>query len=620
MKPGLYQNGRVSDTKPCEYFRFPQEFCEKMRELNKPVAVKDLTFHKMRFLRQPKQPVPEVASKSRRRDQKREEEELQELSAFFSHKKPHGMPVLDRGQRASVDRPSSVLESNNSAFTMQAHDQRCRVEEYPQSLTIPSNHSRLRRMGIENAAGLMSSAHSSVGMITDSKHHSSCQPTDRSPGTESIRKTIAETGIFRNTGIIFDPYASEDGEACESLPTGERGTVATPNLPRKEHMKPSIVRYRDQGTMVAEVINDERGSESVDCVPKEDRAVQAPPLGHQSPSPPNNQIQSRESPAQDTTPNNRSPFQNEPAENVEKEDHTGQNALLAAGPPVRPDAPKSSLISRLEAIVSMPPPPRPPISHPQGVRRGKEFQSGVTDTFRPYHMPTPLVKASPIPFLAPTLTDQAVIVPPTIANQPADLADSVTNQPARVLTTVDADIWPTPRPLRSSPPPLHPQITGSAAPVYLFDDLGEACPSSVPAPFTGPETPHVSDGYSVQASMRDYIAKIEEQVLRHPAPDDPDAVLDENILTGCPESLADRTSGNLHTWTEGHQFTRPSSPRVDYREQHLPHEDCQYDTEQGPGLSIDYVQRMPDWRQSTPIVEETEEGLDMTLFWRPNQF
>ncbi|KAF3060923.1 hypothetical protein GL218_03413 [Daldinia childiae] len=74
LKPGLFDNGRASKKQP----------------------ISDLTFSDMQFLkRQNRHVQPKVSSKSRLREKRREDREMEEVSTFFlSHKADRGTPGL----------------------------------------------------------------------------------------------------------------------------------------------------------------------------------------------------------------------------------------------------------------------------------------------------------------------------------------------------------------------------------------------------------------------------------------------------------------------------------------------------------------------------------------------
>lgn len=624
MKPGLYQNGRVSVAKP----------------------LTDLIFHEMRFLSQPKQPVPEPALKSHRRGKRREEEELEKLSTYFSHRKPVDMPINERERRSNTSRLSSVPRSDNLGVVGRLRN-RQQVSGHPRPRDIPSKHTHLnrentvlysanemasqQRLGSNHAADLTASTRSSLGLVANSKHHSPSQPTEQSQGEESIRIAMAKTGIFKNTGIEFDPNASDGVETLASLPARTHGPVRSIDSLRKAHLGPLIVRYRDQGTMVAEQVNDERDWQSINPMPGGNKTIMAP-TRCEAPNLPNNRTCPRDSPTRRITPGKNSVFHTETVKNAGEDDQTIPNAQRIPERPGRPDAPEPCLVNRHEAMARMPPPPRPPVDHPQGDCWESDLLSGWENASGTYirhgagigdanHMSMPSVEASLIASLAPALRDQAGMIVPMNASLSAGFERSTTYESAQVISAVDSDTWPTPTAIRNSNPSFYPRIAGNATEAPLFDSQGQNYFSSLHEPPISSEKPHLSQGYDAQSSMRDYITKIEEEVLLRAGSKSPDDATNASLLAGCPEHSVNRMSRDMNALSESHQCSRSSS-RLNCREQGQPFENTQFVMEEGFAFSTGYRQLMPDWRQPTPVADnmDNDEQVDMIQFWRPSQF
>ncbi|KAI0016468.1 hypothetical protein F4780DRAFT_677675 [Xylariomycetidae sp. FL0641] len=238
LKPGLFDNGRVSKKQP----------------------IPDLAFSEMQFLKQQKrrETQPKTLSKKRLKEKQRESRELEEVSSFFLPPKPDVKPrnpatATGRGRRRSLassvwsshkgvrDAPKTIGFSPSRTdlplicepAPSQSEGGTAQILEIPRSKTAPH---------LESSKATTYFTWSRSGRSHSPTAHSLTPPGARSSSNvsdaaltmtpEAIRRALVATGIYRNTGI--HPYDatmewSDDGD------TAHYGSVADTSL-KEDHV------------------------------------------------------------------------------------------------------------------------------------------------------------------------------------------------------------------------------------------------------------------------------------------------------------------------------------------------------------------------------------------------
>lgn len=234
------------------------------------VAVTDLTFHEMAFLKQPRR-EPQKKSLSRRRESEkgRDEREREEISAFFLRKNlPDRYDAQGKKQPpvsglSSLDGRTGVTSNNNFGHNPGAK----RTPESTRAESVArarDKQQRVYREGSRTSTYMTwSTSHRSPGLEYNSPNgveedtERGNSEHGRSSTPMHVREAFARSGIFNNTGISYLPVSRQEGEgpginfkdgfigaespSVEDAPAQVCG--AFPSEPAR------IVRYQDRGTM-----------------------------------------------------------------------------------------------------------------------------------------------------------------------------------------------------------------------------------------------------------------------------------------------------------------------------------------------------------------------------------
>ncbi|KAL0766276.1 hypothetical protein CaCOL14_011474 [Colletotrichum acutatum] len=237
LTPGLFQNGRVSSTKP----------------------VGDLAYNSMGSVEQPQSREPSWQRQQRleAKARQRRETELVEVSAFLRRKKTPttGHPDTSRertrdgyeGQKLSDKLPEDVQawgdRLSTRSITMSdslRDDQRYHI--YDKTYVAPARHVRSS-----------SRATTYVTWATGGNHQTSlpCNSFDRhhSSTPEPIREALRETGVFDGAGTKRNTHVSSN-DSCrrrqEVHPAAESKNFEA------SLEQPMIIRYLDKGVMTTD--------------------------------------------------------------------------------------------------------------------------------------------------------------------------------------------------------------------------------------------------------------------------------------------------------------------------------------------------------------------------------
>ncbi|KAI1454349.1 hypothetical protein F4805DRAFT_323600 [Annulohypoxylon moriforme] len=255
LRPGLFENGRTSKKQP----------------------ISDLAFSGMQFLRhQKRNPQPKPLSKSRLREKRREDRELEEVSSFFL---PHGPDRNNRTPRGHIP---------NSGNNHQDMDYQAR--QFPstrfQEVSVPSSSDHLLdpspvRISRPRDDTVGKISPKPYGYIDDGKdsgkstayftwsatHHSphvSRRADSSSPDLsgsawtttpEGVRRDLIATGIYRDTGIpLYDDHLAEQNIKRRKMNVkiiSARRVDPEDNIHSSHHEfnGPQKVQYRDQAVM-----------------------------------------------------------------------------------------------------------------------------------------------------------------------------------------------------------------------------------------------------------------------------------------------------------------------------------------------------------------------------------
>ncbi|KAI1414837.1 hypothetical protein F5Y13DRAFT_178691 [Hypoxylon sp. FL1857] len=254
LKPGLFDNGRVSKKQP----------------------ISDLAFSKMQFLKHQKRDTqPKPLSKSRLREKQREGREIEEVSSFFLPLATNGNTRKSRTHdpRRRYDHQSLGRQGEQLPYTHGQEPPRSVLSDHcPNSERIRMSQGREETieapsLGPRGSINDGKESGKSTAYFTWSSSRHSPQPSRKKNGSasdvsnsvwtttpEPIRRDLIATGIYRNTGVpLYDDHLTEQTMArttetkmpdirCAELEDNVRNA-------HKELMGLQKVRYRDQGIM-----------------------------------------------------------------------------------------------------------------------------------------------------------------------------------------------------------------------------------------------------------------------------------------------------------------------------------------------------------------------------------
>ncbi|KAI1209107.1 uncharacterized protein F4807DRAFT_110381 [Annulohypoxylon truncatum] len=255
LKPGLFENGRTSKKQP----------------------ISDLAFSEMQFLKhQKRNPQPKPLSKSRLREKRREDREMEEVSSFFL---PHGTDKNNRapkphdtgsrndhhGMGYQADQFSSTRLQGKSSLSSSDH---CL---YSAPVHVSQPRGEAAETFSPNTRGCIDGGKDSGKSTTyftwsDSRHSPQVSRRANSsspdvPGSvwtttpERIRRDLIATGIYRDTGIpLYDDRLAErttgDWKMNAHVPIAHRvESEDRIRSPRHGLNGSQKVKYRDQAIM-----------------------------------------------------------------------------------------------------------------------------------------------------------------------------------------------------------------------------------------------------------------------------------------------------------------------------------------------------------------------------------
>lgn len=224
------------------------------------LAVTDLTFHDMAFLKQPRrEPQKKVLTRRRESERKRDEREREEISAFFLER---NLPDRYGAQVRKQPRVSDLSgldgrtgDSSTPNYGNDGHVARLRDQQY-------GDKGRSRQSTcitwLTNRESPDLDYSLKDGLRKDLKRRAIAH--DRSSSPVHIREALARSGIFDNTGIPYLPISrresegpgvifNDDASGTKSLTVDDPAAHASRTAPREPVR---IIRYQDRGTMADE--------------------------------------------------------------------------------------------------------------------------------------------------------------------------------------------------------------------------------------------------------------------------------------------------------------------------------------------------------------------------------
>ncbi|KAI1659896.1 hypothetical protein F4813DRAFT_327871 [Daldinia decipiens] len=255
LKPGLFDNGRSSKKQP----------------------ISDLTFSDMQFLKQQSSNIqPKILSKSRMREKRREDREMEEVSSFFlPHKADRDTPGLRphkpdtgrkyremghhfeqftpiRGRKPPGSSPPSHHGYSKNNYISQAHDETANPVRLGSLDTIPDE----KDAGRDTTYLTWSSSRHSPRI---NKRDNRCSPNAsgsiRTTIPESMKVDLITTGGYGNTRMSsYDGHSTEPSTARKTIETEAYNVHHIESEDAHQNMHQGSngsrkVRYRDQAIM-----------------------------------------------------------------------------------------------------------------------------------------------------------------------------------------------------------------------------------------------------------------------------------------------------------------------------------------------------------------------------------
>ncbi|KAI1107879.1 hypothetical protein F4804DRAFT_3459 [Jackrogersella minutella] len=629
LKPGLFDNRRASKKQP----------------------ISDLAFSEMQFLKhQKRNPQPNQLSKSRLREKRREDREMEEVSSFFLPQRAEGNTRNPRSHSPGIENTHQELEyrarqlpyahfqgrsgpslSDCRLFSEHTHVSESRGDTEVPSLNPPEfindeNDSEKNTVYLTWSTSRCSPQVSRAGVSSSLNASGSVKTTTPEP----IKRDLIATGIYRDTGIpLYDDHLTSQG--MERKKTDSK----TPNTCRKEaggsiysprHKSHGSqkVKYRDQAIMT---------DSSVQCLD------------------PSNDVQRTEG-------CQASGFQEESAS---REPHTAQDVdrrkiarSVRSGPvergsskqPVQSStvsSPKararqqSPRITEVEANrsleerrqvtsnqASMPPKddmPPPPIPHTRSIPSlMTDAQNGETNPPKQDVPSANIVtdESQTSHIVSHNNGTQDIQGPPESYNQTTSSSDPTLNN-EHTLSSVDIASWipqrtPSARTTETRSIQSRPRMK---SPIYA--DQYERT-------LSGSSCQRDSTESRVPESMAEFIARIESESQLQSRPRGHGVLGLESCLETVPSYPLDKklfheqlSDHDGREWTHSHlapgphlSYAEPESTRTVQQ-----HEEPYCIEEQYPGYGIGVPRVLSDFK---PLEDVDEECFEMSSFWRPNQF
>ncbi|KAI1096084.1 hypothetical protein F5B19DRAFT_218935 [Rostrohypoxylon terebratum] len=629
LKPGIFDNGRTSKRQP----------------------VSDLAFSEMQFLKhQKRNHQPKPLSKSRLREKRREDREMEEVSSFFL---PHG---ADR--KNQTPRPRGTIPNNNRRDAEYQTKQftSTRFQGIPPPELPPYSDPTYVSPHDETVETLALSPHGCVDDGKDSgksttyfiwstshysprirrRENSSSPDVSGSVWTttpEKIRRDLIATGIYRDTGIpSYDDRLAEQSTKATGMDSRTphvkfQDTEDKSRSPDYDVNGSKKVKYRDQAIMTEDPMNCSEPALS----PQETREYQA--SGSQKePSP---QV-SRPVQEIDRQKIARDARLNPPSRNSLRSNTQASNPRCAPTIATCQGSGSAKIESNqnlekqsqemcdptLVASENMMPPP--PLIPPSRTNQAMSLDASVK-------------KAGPtIPWNTVPITERDVLESRHIANhnnasqdfqgllersnQSTSLSEPTVND-RRLLPSLDTASWIPQRTLSTRITETHPIISRPNMQSPFYVDQYERT-------LSGNSNPRDLTRSQRSESMAEFIARIEKESQQQ-------SFLYENDTT-CSE--LDLEKARQDPFIFDRELPDQQSPICDERQNthpypdpypHLPHIDSERLSEHYPGGGEYFIEAQRPLHHSDaprtlsnvvqPLGSFEEEQFEMSNFWRPNQ-
>ncbi|KAI2473514.1 hypothetical protein F4781DRAFT_136254 [Annulohypoxylon bovei var. microspora] len=632
LKPGLFDNGRTSKKQP----------------------ISDLAFSEMQFLKhQKRNPQPKPLSKSRVREKRREDREMEEVSSFFL---PHG---ADRNIR--TPKPHDPSSRNDY------QDIKYKARQFPStrfqriSKLSPSGHrlhsgpvhiSQPRDETVEslslNSHGFVDDGKDSgknTAYFTWSTSRHSPQTSKRANSSspdmpvsvwsttpEPVRRDLIATGIYRDTGIpSYDDHLTEHRMKRRKIDSGKYNSQlkSENNIRSPPHgfNGTQKVKYRDQAIMTEYPMTCSESPLETQkmggCRTPRSQEQLNPQISHVA------QEVDRQTIARDVRLS--SPKKGDPNPNVRTPDPQGtkstaihQSPGLAGTNVGRNVEGQSQEKSDQVSVTSrdvMPPPPIPPSGNNSDVspdanigeinppRQNVPSTNTETENLQARH----IVSHNNV-----TQDTQGL---PESCNQIAPSSESTVNN-EHMLSSFDTASWIPQRTPSARTAETHSIISRTSIKSPFYVDQYEKTLSrnsyrKDPAQSRGPE------------NIAEFIARIERESQQQSLLCDDDtlgsesglekvaqdpSIFDGELFDEQPSIYDERVNVYSHLDPNSHlSYTDVESSRIDQLGGGEYYIEAQY-----PQYDIGVPKTLPDVTQSQGDFEE--EHFEMSSFWRPNQF
>lgn len=219
----------------------------------------------MDFLRQPRREPQKPPSRKREADKKRSDRERQEVSAFFQNTSSRNPDTRDRKKPtaawpSSAREPTADASSQVSGLWRPASRPAIPDENVPRPRTTPQQQQQQHEQRESSKATTYLTWTTSRGSSLSGARFASKSPrrrnSTRSPTPLDVREALAETGVFRNTGIrCMVPNGQDDRNYAQDDRSMSKHSGTSPRFqsrrPRQDEPV-RIIRYQDRGTMMVQ--------------------------------------------------------------------------------------------------------------------------------------------------------------------------------------------------------------------------------------------------------------------------------------------------------------------------------------------------------------------------------
>lgn len=482
----------------------------------------------MKFLQQSRQEIPKPLSKSRLREKQREDKETEEISAFFSNKKlgnknaPGKVDPIKGRSRTRDDLSvagSTAVDCNEKSSTCSPRSPRqgLHIARHRRENGKPATHAAgndINRPEAESSAATTyfawpSSSRSLLARDSNVNGEAESSSSEHSPTPDSIRKALAETGVYCGLEDSHRQRSRSHGQRRPRVRDRHDEDIAvakSPNGdgPSAQQDQKQRVQYHDRGVMTSK----DRQT------PLEIHAHA--PIGD-DPNPERSLLAiSREinevTPALEVEPGNRPDGREDGDENRKQDEglHIDRGKIAQQAyinrkepplerlePPPRPKPPKSTVVERLESQAEL----------------GTESIIGSTYLGVNTHDQAPLraVEAGyfthhepdPNPECTPSAALVSSLDAPIVDNTSAIFRHSLSHPAQSISAPLATRLW---RPNQHVISQSWGGVCHRPSPEFshLANSLGEA---------TDLEPARHAPGVTSHESMRDFIGRIEQEAL-----------------------------------------------------------------------------------------------------------